>query len=72
MTFETLERVRLFVAGHRHKSLIAAQNSSLNGYKSVALEHQNEVAFADLILKELANEHGEVTDVPRKRNSSRL
>jgi hypothetical protein len=56
MTFETLERVRLFVSGHRHESLVAAQNSRLNGYKEVALKHENEAALASLILHELATE----------------
>jgi hypothetical protein len=56
MTFEALERLKLFVSGHRQKSLIAARNAQLNGYKSVALEHQNEAAFAAAILQDLANE----------------
>jgi hypothetical protein len=59
MTFETLERIRVFVSGHRHKSVIAASNARLNGYKSVALEHENEAALAALILGDLANEYGE-------------
>ena len=58
MTFEVLERLRLFVGGHRQKSLVAARNAQLNGYKSVALEHQNEAAFAAAILQDLRNEKG--------------
>jgi hypothetical protein len=46
------------VGGHRQKSLMAAQNSRLNGYKSVALEHENEAALAAVILQDLANEKG--------------
>jgi hypothetical protein len=58
LTFETLERLRLFVGGHRQKSLAVARNAELNGYKSIALEHQNEAAFAAAILQDLANEKG--------------
>ena len=66
MTFEVLERVRLFVAGHRQKSLIAASNARGNGYRMVALEHENEAALAAVILKDLANER---TDgLTRKEN----
>lgn len=56
MNLEQLERVRLFVAGHKHRSVLSASNAKLNGYKSVALEHQNEAALADLILRDLAQE----------------
>lgn len=56
MTFATLERLRLFVSGHRQKSLAAARNSRLNGYLVVALEHENEAALAQIILQDLANE----------------
>jgi hypothetical protein len=59
MTFETLERIRLFVSGHRHKSVIAASNARLNGYKSVALEHENEAQLAALILRDLREERTE-------------
>ena len=59
MTPETLYKIRSFVSGYRRKAQISADNSRLNGYKQIALEHENEVAFADQILKELADEHGE-------------
>ena len=58
MTFESLERIRLYVSGNRHKALVAAQNSRLNGYKQVALDHENEAAMGSLILQDLANERG--------------
>jgi len=58
MTSECLERMRLFVSGHRRRSVLSASNSRLNGYQRIALEHENEVALADLILQDLANERG--------------
>ena len=66
MTFEALERLRLFVSGHRQRSLISANNARLNGYKTVALEHENEAAMAAMILRDLATEHGEVTNAGQK------
>ena len=59
MTPESLERIKLFVAGHRRRSVLSASNARENGYKAVAMEHQNEAALADLILQDLASEHGE-------------
>ena len=59
MTFETLEDLRLFLSGSRHKAIVAAQNSRENGYLTVAMEHQNEAALADKLLKELAHEKTE-------------
>jgi stringent starvation protein B len=56
MTSESLERIRLFVLGHRHKSLVAAVYARENGYKTVSLEHENEAQFASLILQDLENE----------------
>ena len=66
MTFEVLERVRLFVSGHRQKSLMAAYNARENGYRTVALEHENEAALAAMILKDLANEQ---TDGPTRKEN---
>lgn len=66
MTFEVLERIRLFVSGHRQKSLIAALNARENGYRTVALEHENEAAMAAMILRDLSTEHGEVTNAGQK------
>ena len=54
MTPESLDRIKLFVGGVRHEDVIAAANSRLNGYRNTALEHQNRVALADLILADLA------------------
>ncbi len=56
MTFESLERIRLFVGGSRKKLVLAASNSRFNGYQNLALEQENEIALADLILKDLAQE----------------
>ena len=59
MTFEQLERLRLFVSGHKHRSILAMSNARENGYKEIASEHQNEAQMATLILQDLANEHGD-------------
>jgi hypothetical protein len=56
MTFEQIERIRLFVGGSRKKLVLAASNARFNGYNNLALEQENEIAFADLILKDLAQE----------------
>jgi hypothetical protein len=56
MTTETLERLKLFVQGHRHKSLVASVGARENGYKQIALEHENEARLADLILVDLEQE----------------
>lgn len=66
MTFEALERVRLFVSEHRQRSLIAASNSRLNGYKTIALEHENEAAMAAVILRDLSAEHGVIEHAGQK------
>ncbi len=59
MTFDQIERLRLFVSGHKHKSVLSASNARQNGYKQVALEHENEAALATQILRDLSNEHGD-------------
>lgn len=56
MNFQTLEDVRLFVSSTTHKLKVSANNAHLNGYHEVAREHENEAAFGDKILKELAQE----------------
>ena len=56
MTFELLEDVRLFVGQEVRKLRIAAQNSHLNHYHSVALGLENEAALGEKILRELAKE----------------
>lgn len=56
MTFETLERIRLFVNGCGRASKQAAYYARENGYRDIALKHDNEAALSDLILRELANE----------------
>lgn len=58
MTFESLERIRLFVYETRHRLVVAASNARLNGYKEIAIEHENEAQLATLILKDLASETG--------------
>ena len=59
MTFESLERLKLFVTGHKHRSVLAASMARQNGYKEIAAEHENEAQLATLILKDLELEHGE-------------
>ena len=59
MTFELLEMVRLYVGATGRASKIAAQNCQLNGYKELALQHSNEAAMAEKIIRDLAPEHGE-------------
>ena len=56
MTFETLEAVRLFVGETTRKLRISAQNAHLNSYHQTGLELENEAAFGEKILKELAQE----------------
>jgi hypothetical protein len=70
MNFQTLEDVRLFVGSETRKIRIAAQNSQLNGYKEIAMQLFNEAAFGEKILRELANEYGEVD--ASKRNHEGL
>ena len=65
MTFETLERIRVFVYGAGRAAKIAAQNCHLNGYHTVALEHENEGKMADLILQDLAHEYGDLHATPK-------
>ena len=59
MTPETLYKIRYFLTETRRKSLLSAQNAHLNGYRQVALDRENEAAEVALLLKELADEHGE-------------
>jgi hypothetical protein len=56
MTFELLESVRLYIGQKVRLDRIAANNSRLNGYKSVALDHENEAVFGENILRDLAGE----------------
>lgn len=56
MSPEAIERIRLFVSGTRRDDVIAAQNSRLNGYKTIATDHENRVIIADLILRDLTEE----------------
>ena len=58
MTPDSIQRIKLYVSGTRHDDVIAASNSRLNGYKSVAMEHENRVQLANQILKDIASEHG--------------
>ncbi len=60
MTFESLERLKLFVIGHKHRSVLSASMARQNGYKAVAMEHENEAQLASLILKDLELEHGDI------------
>jgi len=56
MTAATLERLKLFIDGHRHKSRVSALNCREGGYKMLAAEHDNEAVMADMLLVELAKE----------------
>jgi hypothetical protein len=56
MTPDLLERLRIFVDGHRHKSRVSALNCKENGYRQLAAEHENEAVFAEQLLLELAKE----------------
>lgn len=58
MTSECLERVKLYVSGTRKQDAIAARNSRLNGYTSIACDHENRVRLADMILNDIASEGG--------------
>lgn len=56
MTKDSLDRIKLYVENNRKESVIAATNCRLNGYTSTALKHENEAAFASLILKDISEE----------------
>ena len=60
MTFQSLERLKLFVTGHKHRSVLSASMARQNGYKEIAMEHQNEATLADLILKDLESEKSSI------------
>ena len=50
------ERLRLYLEGTGRASRIAAQNCLLNHYIDVALQHENEAALAESLLRDLAHE----------------
>ena len=56
MTSECLDRLRMYINGTRKQDVLAARNSRLNGYNSIACDHENRVIIADLILQDLASE----------------
>lgn len=56
MTSEILERIRLFVDGHRHRSRVTALNCKEGGYLQLAAEHTNEAILAEIILRDLEDE----------------
>lgn len=56
MTSECLERLHLYINGTRKQDVLAARNSRLNGYNSIASDHDNRVLIADLILRDLSSE----------------
>jgi hypothetical protein len=60
MTADLLERVRFYVGKTRQEFLVAASNSRLNGYASIAAEEENKAQVAKLILDDLSKEHGEL------------
>jgi hypothetical protein len=53
MNPEILERIQFYVASTRRISAIAARNLHEAGHHTLAGERDNEVAYADLILKDL-------------------
>jgi hypothetical protein len=46
----------MYINGTRKQDVLAARNSRLNGYNSIACDHENRVLIADLILRDLASE----------------
>jgi len=58
LTFETIEKFRFYIGCKVRQDKIAAQNSRENGYREVALRHDNEAVYGEQLLKDLANEHG--------------
>jgi hypothetical protein len=56
MTLEVLEKLRWYIKETGRASHIAAQNSRMNGYVTVALKHENEAVLADMLLTILAQE----------------
>ena len=58
-TKDCLDRIRFYIAGTRKEDVISASNSRLNGYNAIAMEHENRIQLASLILADLAKEIGE-------------
>ena len=56
MTQQTLDRLKLFVEGHRHKSRVSELNCREGGYKSLAAQHGNEAVLAEMLLLDLSKE----------------
>ena len=54
MTLESLERIKFYISNTRKQDVLAARNSRLNGYNTIASDHENRVLIADLILRDLA------------------
>ena len=54
MTSECLDRLLMYVNGTRKQDVLSARNSRLNGYNTIASDHENRVLIADLILRDLA------------------
>jgi hypothetical protein len=68
MTTETLERLKLFVSGHRHKSLVCALSAREHGHKQIALDHENEAQLAALLLKDLEKEKVDALQIESPRS----
>jgi hypothetical protein len=56
VTSDLIERLKLFVEGHRHKSRVLELNCRESGYITLSAEHHNEAVFAEQLLLELAKE----------------
>jgi hypothetical protein len=59
MTLEVLERLRFYLTQTRLEFLRASRNSSLNGYKTIALQEENKAQLAKILLDDLSRETGE-------------
>lgn len=56
MTFEVLESLRLYLRSTSRAARVAANNCRQNGYKELALQHDNEAALGEKLLRDLAQE----------------
>ena len=60
MTAQQIERLKVFVEGHRHRSRVTALNCKEGGYLQLAAEHTNEAILAEIILRDLEDEHARI------------
>lgn len=55
MTLELLENIRLYMKEKIRADHVSANNCRANGYLQLALDLENQEAFGNKILKDLAN-----------------